>query len=88
MATITRVIAADPTSTALLLAAHTGVLPWRTPARYSLRFDLAGRPALLTLSYAGTATHASLTLPSRTAPSGVAFLDSLADEAEARADAA
>lgn len=88
MATITRIIAADPTSAALLLAAHTGALPRRSPTRYSVRFDLAGRPARLTLSYAGWATRASLTVPARTLPSGVAFLASLADEAEARADAA
>lgn len=101
---VCRVIAADPTSTALLLA-PTG-RPHRLPTAYVARFALDEAWAVVRLAYADrggrVATVATLTL-SYDAPSNgaervrlaaaahataAAFLGSLADAAESRADAA
>jgi len=89
VATVTRLIAADPTSTALLVAARTQVAPRRGATSFAVRIDVEGQPAWLIFDAAsplGT-TRATLTVAGP-AWCAAAFLASLADAAEARADAA
>jgi len=94
LATVTRVIAADPISTALLVASWEGVAPRRGRASFAVRLDVAGRPARLTLAAlsdddaTGTGATLAILTVAGPRPTAAAFLASLADAAEARADAA